>query len=56
MYRFLPSYWERLKELQSKTERPMKGPGKSVFDLEKRFEEECRQISMFDQDGLLSAS
>lgn len=56
MYRFLPPYWERLKELQSKTERPMKGPGKSVFDLEKRFEEECRQISMFDQDGLLSAS
>lgn len=40
IYRFLPDYWERLKELQSKTNRPMKGDGKSVFDLEKRFEKE----------------
>lgn len=39
IYRFLPDYWERLKELQSKTNRPMKGDGKSVFDLEKRFEQ-----------------
>lgn len=37
IYEFLPEYWERLKELQSRTERPMKGPGKSVFDLEKQF-------------------
>ena len=33
----LPKCWEGLKDLQSKTYRPMKGPGKSVFDLEKRF-------------------
>lgn len=36
-YTYLPKYWERLKEIQSKTPRPMKGKGKSVFDLEKRF-------------------
>lgn len=36
--RYLPEYWERLKELQSRQEMPMKGPGKSVFDLDRRFE------------------
>ena len=38
IYMYLPKYWERLKELQRKTDRPMKGPGKSVFDLERRFD------------------
>ena len=37
IYNNLPAYWERLRELQSKTSRPMKGEGKIVFDLEKRF-------------------
>lgn len=37
MHDYLPEYWERLKGLQSRTERPMKGNGKSVFDLEERF-------------------
>ena len=37
MHDHLPEYWERLKDLQSRTERPMKGEGKSVFDLERRF-------------------
>ena len=40
IYTYLPQYWERLKWLQGKTERPMKGPGKSIYDLEKRFREE----------------
>lgn len=40
MLRYLPEYWARLKELQSQTERPMKGTGAGVFDLEKRFLEE----------------
>ena len=40
-YNYLPSYWDRLKDLQSKTERPMKGSGKSVFDLEVRFAAEA---------------
>ena len=38
----LPEYWDRLKDLQSKTNRPMKGPGKSVFDLEERFRKEAK--------------
>ena len=37
IYHYLPQYWERLKDLQRRAERPMKGVGKSVFDLEKRF-------------------
>lgn len=40
IYLHLPIYWEKLKELQSKTGRPMKGEGKSVFDLEERFKNE----------------
>ena len=39
---YLPKYWARLKDLQSRTDRPMKGTGKSVFDLEKRFEMEIK--------------
>lgn len=37
---YLPKYWDQLKVLQSKTDRPMKGEGKSVFDLEDRFSKE----------------
>lgn len=37
IHKHLPKYWNRLKELQSRTDRPMKGEGKSVFDLERRF-------------------
>ena len=39
----LPKYWNRLKDLQSRTDRPMKGPGKSVFDLEERFRKEAEK-------------
>lgn len=35
-YTYLPTYWEKLKKLQSKTERNMKGKY-SVFDLEAKF-------------------
>ena len=45
IYRHLPQYWERLKELQSKIDRPMKnfcnkkyGEYGNVFDMEKVFE------------------
>lgn len=34
---YLPEYWERLKDLQRRTDRPMKGESKSVFDLDARF-------------------
>jgi len=37
IWRCLPTYWKRLKELQSKTDRPFKKEY-SVFDLEIRFE------------------
>lgn len=47
MWRFLPQYWDRLKDLQSKTDRPMKkytnakyGSYGNVFDLERIFAEE----------------
>ena len=39
MWKYLPSYWEDLKYLQSKIAEPMKEYG-SVFDLEKEFEAE----------------
>ena len=35
--RLLPEYWERLKGLQAKTDRPFK-KGYSIFDLQQRFE------------------
>lgn len=37
IFLYLPEYWEKLKILQSKTERPFKGEGKSVSELEERF-------------------
>lgn len=43
IYTYLPDYWERLKGLQRRMDRPMKGKGKSVFDLEERFSEEMEQ-------------
>ena len=45
IWKYLPKYWERLKELQSKIDRPMKkfcnkkyGEYGNVFDMEKVFE------------------
>ena len=38
-YLYLPKYWEKLKEMQSKTDRNMKGKY-SVFDLEVKFKGE----------------
>ena len=40
MKRMLPEYWQRLEDLQRRTARPMKGAGKSVFELGERFEQE----------------
>ncbi|MCX4312835.1 phosphoadenosine phosphosulfate reductase [Anaerocaecibacter muris] len=36
IWKYLPKYWERLKELQAKTHRPFKKDC-SIFDLEQRF-------------------
>lgn len=38
IYNHLPDYWEKLKQLQSKTNRPMK-QNNTVYDLEKRFKQ-----------------
>lgn len=47
MYIYLPEYWERLKDLQRKIDRPMKGYYKGkprgVFELEQRFRAELEQ-------------
>lgn len=39
-FKYLPTYWNKLKKLQSKTERPMKYNKYSVFDLEEKFKGE----------------
>lgn len=40
IYMYLPEYWQRLRGLQSRIDTPMKGIGKSVFQLEERFKKE----------------
>lgn len=44
MYKYLPEYWDRLKNLQLKIDRPMKGwyngQPRGVFELEQRFKNE----------------
>lgn len=40
MYIHLPEYWEKLRKIQSRLPEPMKGDGKSIFDLEERFKRE----------------
>lgn len=40
IYLYLPQYWRMLKGLQSRMDTPMKGEGKSIFQLEERFEKE----------------
>lgn len=37
IYRYLPTYWNKLKELQLQISTPFKGNGKSIFELEERF-------------------
>lgn len=43
MYLYLPKYWKLLKGLQSKIDSPMKGDGKSIFELEERFKKEIEK-------------
>lgn len=37
---YLPKYWQKLKDFQKRTTRPMKGKGKGIFELEERFKME----------------
>lgn len=39
-YLYLPTYWDKLKELQSKTNRPFKYNKYTIFDLEEKFKKE----------------
>lgn len=43
IYLYLPRYWRKLKALQSRIDRPFRRDGKTIFDLEKRFEEELKK-------------
>lgn len=40
IYTYLPNYWQMLRGLQSRIDRPMKGEGKSIFELEEKFKKE----------------
>ncbi len=40
IYNYLPNYWQKLRGLQTRIDDPFKGPGKSIFDLEKKFKNE----------------
>lgn len=44
-YKFLPTYWNKLKDLQSKTDRPFQN-GKSIFDFEEEFKKEEEDVSV----------
>ena len=44
IFTHLPEYWNKLKGIQARLREPMKGPGKSVFDLEVRFQKELQNI------------
>ena len=46
MREHLPEYWEMLKGLQSRIDRPFRSDGKTVFDLDERFEAESRQLAL----------
>lgn len=39
-YKYLPKYWERLKEFQKRTTRPFKNNKHTIIDLEDRFKKE----------------
>lgn len=42
-YKYLPEYWQKLKEFQKRTERPFKNNKYTIEDLEKRFIEELEK-------------
>ena len=51
IYQYMPEYWKRLKDFQSRTDRPMKqyrnrkyGDYGNVFDMEKVFEQEKEDV------------
>lgn len=51
MYHFLPYYWGLLKGLQSRIDRPFRSDGATIFDLEKRFQREDRDLEIMFNMG-----
>lgn len=47
IYHFLPKYWEKLRAIQSRVDRPFRADA-TIFDLERRFKLEDAQMSLFD--------
>ena len=41
IYLHMPDIWQRLKNYQSRTDRPFRRDGKTILDLEERFKGEC---------------
>lgn len=50
IYHYIPKLWEELKAYQSQIDMPFYH-GMSIFDLEKRFEMEGHQLTLFDLEG-----
>jgi len=48
MYYYLPEYWQMLKALQSRIDRPFRRDGKTIQDLENRFKNEGNQLTVLD--------
>lgn len=46
IYEYLPTYWRKLKGLQSRIPEPFKQSG-SIFELEERFKKESKQMNLF---------
>lgn len=42
-YLYLPKYWQKLKDLQSRTNRPFKNNKYTIFDLEAKFKKESKK-------------
>ena len=42
-YLYLPKYWQKLKDLQSRTDRPFKNNKYTIFDLEEKFKKESKK-------------
>ena len=43
-YLYLPKYWQKLKDLQSQTDRPFKNNKYTIFDLEEKFKKEQKEL------------
>ena len=44
-YKYLPKYWNKLKEMQAKTDRPFYNNRLTIFELEEKFEKEIDKIA-----------